>query len=159
MKKAIAIYALLLLVFALTGLSYSEILDPAALVDSFQAATDIQKDGILADNIGKEIAGSGTVSNAGEYDFFDTVNDIRGIYFQATTQLQKTKNNTPYQVIFLFRDRAAIENLNKGQTIQKAGKLIRILDERLQISVWIFCGGELTDRDKSLFKQTTEPAY
>jgi hypothetical protein len=151
MKKIISCALFLILVFGIYSFSYSEALDIGGLVDSFQKATDLQRDQILKDNLGKEIASGGIVSNAGEYDFFDTVNDFKGTYYQVSLQQQKTKNNTPYQLIFLFKDKDKVRDINKGQNIQKDGKIIRIIDERLQISVWIFCG-ELTEADKALFK-------
>jgi len=134
------------------GFSYCDTLDTEGLVDSFQKATDLQREQILKDNSGKEISASGIVTNAGQYDFFDAANDIKGTYYQVITQQQKTKNNTPYQVVFLFKDKDRVKDVEKGQAIQKDGKIIRVLDERLQISVWLFCG-ELTEKEKALFNQ------
>ena len=142
----------LIFLFAACGLSYSEAIDIGKLVDSFQVATDLQKKQILQDNLDKELTAGGIVDNAGEYDFFDTVNDVKGTYYQVTTEQQKTKNNTPYQVVFLFKDKDKAKDINKGQSVQKDGKIIKINDERLQIAVWIFCG-DLTEADKALFKQ------
>lgn len=152
MKRAMICASFLVLVFGACRLCYAQAMDIAGLVDTFQKATDLQKDQLLKDNLGKEITGSGTVSNAGEYDFFDTVNDFRGTYYQVSLQQQKTKNNTLYQLIFLFKDKDKVKDINKGQAIQKDGKIIRIIDERLQIAVWIFCG-ELTESDKALFNR------
>lgn len=153
MKKIIVAYAFsLIFILGATGLSYSAAIDVGDLVDSFQKATDLQRDQILGDNLGKEISAGGTVSNVGEYDFFETLNDIKGTYYQVSTEQQKTKNNTPYQVMFLFKDKEEVKNIDKGQLIRKDGKIIRIDDERLQITVWIFCG-ELNETDKALFKQ------
>jgi hypothetical protein len=126
--------------------------DPGVLVDSFQKATDLQREEILKENLGKEISASGAVSNVGEYDFFDIASNLKGNYYQVSTQLQKTKGGTPYQVIFLFKDKEKLTNLNKGQDLQKDGKIIRLLDERLQITVWLFCD-ELTEDDKLLLRQ------
>jgi len=120
------------------------------LADNFYKATDLQREQMLKDDLGKEISANAKVSNAGEYDFFDTNSDVKGTYYQVTTDLQKTKNNTTYQVIFLFKDKDKAKDINKGQSIQKDGQIVRILDERLQISIWIFCG-ELTEKDKALF--------
>lgn len=153
MKKIIGTGAFFLIfIFGITGFSYSAALDIGELVDSFQKATDLQRDQIVKDNSGKEISGQGTVSNVGEYDFFDVTSDIKGIYYQLSLEQQKTKNNVPYQVIFLFKDRDKVKDIGKGEVFQKDGKIIRIIDERLQIAVWLFCG-ELTEDDKTLFKQ------
>ena len=153
MGKLIKVCAFFLIfVFGIFGSSYCKALDAGELVDNFQNATDLQKDQIVKDNLNKEILSRGSVVNVGEYDFFDVTNDIKGIYYQVTTELQKTKNNILYQLIFLFKDRDKVKDIEKGQNIEMSGKIIRIIDERLQISLWLFCG-ELTENDKALFKQ------
>lgn len=151
MKRILTCTFFLLFVFGVCRLCYSETADIEKLVDGFQKATDLQRDQILKDNLGKEITSSGIVNNAGEYDFFDTLNDFKGTYYQVSLQQQKTKNNIPYQLILLFKDKDKVKDIDKGQGIQKDGKIIRMIDERLQIAVWIFCG-ELTEADKALFK-------
>jgi hypothetical protein len=152
MKKIIKTFAFwLVFIFSVGSLSYAKPMDMEELVDNFQGATDLQRGQILQDNLGKEISAGGTVGNVGEYDFFDVTNDIKGIYYQITTEQQKTKNNIPYQVIFLFKDRDKMQDINKGEAVSKDGKIIRVIDERLQIAVWLFCG-ELAEKDKALFK-------
>lgn len=148
--KVFAVFSIF--IFAAGGFSYAAAADIAGLVDDFQKATDLQRGQIIADNSGKGISTGGTVSNVGEYDFFDIVSDIKGTYYQVSTQQQMTKNNVPYQVIFLLKDKDLVKDISKGQAIQKDGRLIRITDERLQISVWILCG-DLAEKDKALFKQ------
>lgn len=155
MKKISICAFFLVIVFGFSGLTYSAAIDAAGLVDNFQKATDLQKDQILNDYLGKEITAGGTVSNVGEYDFFDIKSDFRGTYYQLSTEQQKTKNNIPYQVIFLFKDKDKVKDMDKGQNVEKDGKIIRILDERLQISLWILCG-ELTKNDQALFQQEIE---
>ncbi len=151
MKRILICVFFLIFVFGAYCFSYAETMGIDGIIDNFQKATDLQRDQILKDNLDKEITSSGIVSNAGEYDFFDTVNDFKGTYYQVSLQQQKTKNNVPYQLIFLFKDKDKVKDINRGEAIQKDGKIIRIIDERLQISVWIFCG-ELTQADKALFK-------
>ena len=153
MKKILLVCAFALaVILGLTKPSYSAAMDIEGLVDNFYKATDLQKVQVLKDNLGKEISSGGTVSNVGEYDFFDTANDLGGTYYQVSLTPQKTKNNVIYQLVFLFKNKDKVKDIDKGQNIQQSGKIIRILDERLQISVWIFCG-ELTEKDKALFKQ------
>ena len=153
MKKIVKIYLVILaLIFTGAGLLHAAATDIADLADSFQKATDLQKNEILKDNLGREITVSGVVSNVGEYDFFDVASDSKGIYYQINLQQQKTKNNTPYQVVLLFKDRNAAKDINKGQDLQKDGKIIRINDERLQIAIWLLYG-DLTEDDKTLFQK------
>jgi len=54
-------------------------------------------------------------------------------------------------VILLFKDKESVKDIDKGQSIQKDGKIIKIDDERLQIAVWLLCG-DLSEKDKTLFK-------
>lgn len=135
MKK---LFLCLILAGAIFSLTAYAAIDLEGLMDNFQKATDLQRQAIVKDNLNKEVSASGKVNNVGEYDFFDIVNDIKGIYYQVSLEQQKTKANTPYQVIFLFKDRDKVKDLDKGQNFQKDGQVIRILDERLQLSVWLF---------------------
>jgi len=152
MKKILASCVFsLVLIMGFGRCAYSAGIGIEELVDSFYKATDLQREQILKDNLGKEVSASAKVSNAGEYDFFDTVNDLKGTYYQVVSEPQKTKDNVTYQLNFLFKDKDKAKDIDKGQTIQKDGKIIRILDERLQISVWIFCG-ELSVADQALMK-------
>lgn len=152
MKKSFVILAgCAVLILCAVGLCYCGGMDIGSLVDDFSKATDLQRDKMLQDYLGKEISAGGVIINAGEYDFFDIVNDFKGTYCQVSTTQQKTKNNQPYQVIFLFKNKDKAKDLDRGQNIQKDGLIMRIEDERLQIAVWLFCG-DLTESDKALFK-------
>ena len=153
MKKRLLSCAFsLTVILGVGGVSYAAVMDIEGLVDNFYKATDLQRTQVLKDNLGKEITCGGTVSNVGEYDFFDTANDFGSTYYQVSLTPQKTKNNVTYQLVFLFKDKDKVKDIDKGAKIQKDGQIIRITDERLQISVWIFCG-ELAESDKALFKQ------
>ncbi|MDO8663163.1 MAG: hypothetical protein Q7K98_08120 [Candidatus Omnitrophota bacterium] len=152
MKKILAVCAFFLIfILGACKFTYAETMDIGGLVDNFYKATDLQRDQILKDNLSKEVSAAGKVNNVGEYDLFDTTNDRKGTYYQITTEPQKTKNNVVYQLIFLFKDKAKAKDIDKGEDLQKDGKIIRIIDERLQISLWIFCG-ELAENDKALIK-------
>lgn len=154
MKRILSVLMFFLIfIFGVLSLSYSKPIEIEGLVDNFQKATDLQRDQILKDNLGKEVSANGIVSNVGEYDFFDIVNDLKGTYYQVSLEQQKTKDSVLYQVILLFKDKDKVKDIDKGESIQKDGKIIRIIDERLQIAVWLLCD-ELTETDKALFKQS-----
>ena len=142
----------LICIFGASTFTYCAALDITDLVESFQKSTDLQREQILKHNLGKQISAAGIVTNAGEYDYFDTVNYLKGTYYQVITGQQLTKNNVPYQVIFLFKDKDKAQNVDRGQNIQKDGLIIKIDDERLQIALWIFCG-DMSDKDAALFKK------
>jgi len=156
MKKILAVL-LLGFIFILGAKSniFAQANGITELVDNFQKATDLQRSQILEDSLGREISVSAIVSNVGEYNFFNTADDIGKIYYQVSTEQQKTKNNVPYEIVFLFKEKKQIKDISKGWTMQQAGKIIRIIDERLQISLWLLCA-DLTEEDKVLFKQIVE---
>jgi hypothetical protein len=121
------------------------------LVDQYKHATDLQRQELEKNFIGKNISASGAVENAGEYDFFDTTNDTGAKYYKVLLQQQETANKIPYQVVFLYKNKDAAKDINRGQAIEKEGKIVKIIDERLQIAVWIY-NGELTDSERELFR-------
>jgi hypothetical protein len=101
--------------------------------------------------IGTRITGRGIIDNVGEYNFFDINTDTGEKYYRVITRQQETAGKTPYQVIFIYKDKDKIKTLSKDESIEKEGTLINIVDERLQIAVWIY-EDELTSRDRELFK-------
>jgi hypothetical protein len=141
----------LITVLLLTCLSFAQNQNINALVNKFYKATDVQREQILQENLGNDYLGSGIITNVAEYDFFDTGTDFKARYYQVSTQLQKT-GNIPFQLIFLYKDRDKVKDINKGDKFQAQGKILRILDERLQITIWILCG-ELTEKEKILFSK------
>lgn len=148
MKKIISIALLILL---LASLSYCQTINIEELVDQYKHATDLQRQELEKNFIDKRIAAGGTIENVGEYNFFDISNDTGGIYYKVLTLQKVTANKVPYQIIFLYKDKESVGSLNRGEEIQKEGNIVKIVDERLQIAVWIY-NGELTERERELFK-------
>ncbi|MFA6349960.1 MAG: hypothetical protein WCY12_03430 [Candidatus Omnitrophota bacterium] len=143
-------------IMCIAGLSYAETVDIPKLVENFKNSTDLQRTAMINETIGKETTASGKVINAEEYDLFDTTNDVKGTFYRVSTEAQKTPNNTAYQVYFLFKDKDKAAGFSKGENITKDGKVMQINDERLLVSVWVYCA-ELNDTDKVLFRQS-QPA-
>ena len=123
----------------------------AQLVDQYQHGTDLQKQELAKNFIGKKMTGRGIVDNAGEYNFFDINNDTGEKYYRVVTRQQETIGKTPYQVIFMYKDKEKLKDISRGETMDKEGTIINIVDERLQISVWLY-EDELTAKDRALFK-------
>jgi len=113
-------------------------------------ATDLQREQIKKDNFGKELTANGIVTNVEEYNFFNEKKDLAGKYFRVTTAEQKSTGNTAYQVNFLYKDLPAVKDINKGEKKEQPGKIIKIIDDRLQISLWLYIG-ELSAGEKELF--------
>ncbi|MFA5271324.1 MAG: hypothetical protein WC412_03155 [Candidatus Omnitrophota bacterium] len=140
----------LILLGGLSSLSYAEALND--LVDQFKQATDIKRQDIQNQYFGNEISASGIVTNVEEYNFFNEKKDMVKKYYRITTDEQKTTNNTPYKLSFLSNNLSSVKDIAKGQTITKSAKIIRIADERLDISIWLY-DGDITAQEKELFEQ------
>lgn len=148
MKKVILTAALML---SMVSYSYCANIDIGQLVDQYQHATDVQKQELEKNFIGTRITGRGVIDNVGEYNFFNINTDTGEKYYRVITRQQETAGKTPYQVIFIYKDKDKVKTLSKDESIEKEGTLINIVDERLQIAVWIY-EDELTSRDRELFK-------
>ncbi|MDI6606759.1 MAG: hypothetical protein QME65_06435, partial [Candidatus Omnitrophota bacterium] len=70
---------------------------------------------------------------------------------QIITNLQKTPKGNPYKVIFLYKNKNKVENMDKGQVIERTASILRIIDDRLWISVWLY-EGEFTPEEKAQFR-------
>lgn len=132
------------------SLSHCENVDVDMLVDQYAHATDLQKQELETNFLGKPIRVSGKVENVEEYNYFDVTNDVGEKYYKVTTTQQDTEARTPYQVILIYRNKDQAVDMNRGEEIEKEAVIINLIDERLQIAVWTFVG-ELTDKDRQLF--------
>ena len=151
MKRIFGIILIALAMISIPAIAYCENVNIAEFVDNYKHATDIQRQELENNFIGRRASGSGTVENVGEYDFFDISNDTSGKYYKVLTEQRETANKIPYQIIFLYKDKDKVRDINRGEQIEREGNITKIVDERLQIAVWIY-DGELTQREKDLFK-------
>lgn len=140
-----------LIIFVTASYVRCESVSMNELVDQYQRATDLQKRELEKNFIGKRMTGSGIIDNVGEYNFFDINTDTGEKYYRVITRQQETLAKTPYQVIFMYKDKNKILDFSRGEKIENDGILINIVDERLQIAVWIY-EEELTSKDRELFK-------
>lgn len=131
--------------------SYCEELQMDAIVDQFKDATDVQRQQLRDYYRDREILGFGTVDNVREYNAFDETNDIERHYYEIITAIQKTGKGNPYKVIFLYKDLNKVKDMDKGQVIERGANILRIIDDRLWISVWLY-EGELTSGEKAQFR-------
>ncbi len=142
---------LALMILSIASIGYCADVNIGELVDQYKHATDLQRQELEKNFIGKTISASGTVENVGQYDFFDISNDSGGVYYKVLLQQQETINKVPYQIVLLYKDKDAVKDINRGQMMEKEGNIVKIVDERLQIAVWIY-NGVLTERERELFK-------
>ncbi len=151
-KKAGILAIALLLVTVLSSTGFTQSIGLTELVDKFKQATDLQRGDMVNAYFGKDFEAEGVVYNVEDYNFFNEKKDFLKKYYKITTDTQTTPSQTPYQVNFLFIDPDEAKDIIKGQTLKKSGPLIRLADERLFISVWLF-DGALTPEEKELFQQ------
>lgn len=114
--------------------------DVGALVDQFKKATDLQQQGLIKDVKNKKISAKGIVKNVEEYRTFDLNTDTGTPYYRAIAETQNSPSGYPYIVSFFYKAKDEVEDINKGQPIEKTGGLLKIFDERLWVSVWIYTG-------------------
>ncbi|MBC8436601.1 MAG: hypothetical protein H8D90_01770 [Candidatus Omnitrophica bacterium] len=131
--------------------AYAQELQVDAIVDEFKEATDVQRQQLRDYYRDREIIGFGTVDNVREYNTFDEVNDIERRYYEIISVIQKTAKGNPYKVIFLYKNLNKVKGINKGQVIERSANILRIIDDRLWISVWLY-EGELTPEEKAQFR-------
>ena len=145
------ICATLLLVGVNFCVSYSEELPMGKIVDQFKQATDVQRDELRDFYKDREALGYGTVENVRDYNSFDEVNDIERNYYEIITAVQKTAAGNPYKVIFVYKNKDKVKSIDRGQVIERRANILRVIDERLWISVWLY-EGEFTPEEKEQFK-------
>ena len=145
------ILSLMVTALLIASFGYCADVNIGELVDQYKHATDLQRQELEKNFIGKKISASGSVENVGQYDFFDVSNDTGGIYYKVLLSQQATENKVHYQVVLLYKDKDSVRDIDRGQAVEKEGNIVKIVDERLQIAVWIY-NGELTDRERELFK-------
>jgi hypothetical protein len=143
--------SLAVIILSAAAFGYCADMNITEVVDQYKHATDLQRQELENKFIGKKIICGGIVENVGEYDFFDITNDTGGKYYKVLVLQQETANKVPYQIVFLFKEKDRVRDINRGEAIEKEGNIMKIIDERLQIAVWIY-DGELTSREKDLFK-------
>jgi hypothetical protein len=149
MKKIFCLTLTALMLLA-PALAYCDSITIGELVDQYKHATDVQRQDLEKHFLGKKMTAGGMIENVGEYNFFDVNTDTGENYYKVMTRQQETAGKTPYQALFLYKDKEKIKDMNKGDRIEKEGTIINIVDERLQISVWLY-EDDLTSKDKQLF--------
>ncbi|MGB2705561.1 MAG: hypothetical protein WBC74_01705 [Candidatus Omnitrophota bacterium] len=117
--------------------SHCESMSANTLVDRFYEATEVQRDEVRKLYIGENIIAGGIVSNVEDSRFFNTKDRVRENYFTVKTEVQNTGEGNPYQVVFFYKNADDVKNLNKGEGIEKYGRLLKIVDRGLWIYLWI----------------------
>ena len=147
---AIIIISAMSLVF-MTGSSFCQEAGMEGLVDRYVKYTDLQRTQADKEYPGKKMDVEGIVSDVGEGKTFDVANDIERVYYTVTTDVVKTPAGNAYRAILVYKDIKRVEGIDRGQKISFSGNIIRVVDEKLYISVWL-SADELTPEERALFK-------
>lgn len=123
-----------------------------ALIDQLIQSSQIQKEAIISQNIGKRIIGGGTVLDVKAYDTFDGRTNTKATYYEVTTDVQNTDAGNPYQVIFFYKNKEDALKFNKGEKLVLEGSVIKIFDNRLWMELWLF-PGELGPQEQTMFSE------
>lgn len=115
----------------------SEPIGAEDLVDRLYEATEVQRDEIKDLYVGENIIAGGVIGNVEDSSFFNTKDNVRENYFTVKTLVQNTAAGNPYEAVFFYKDRDAVKGLNKGERIEKYGRLLKIVDRGLWIYLWI----------------------
>lgn len=151
MRRIAQVFLGLFFAAAVFSFVYAEELQMDVIVDRFKEATDVQRRQLREDYAGRRILGVGTVDNVRDYNTFDEVNDIERHYYEVINVIRKTPKGTPYKLIFLYKDLDKVKGLDKGQMIERSGNILRIIDDRLWVSVWLY-EEEWTPEEKAQFR-------
>lgn len=131
--------------------SYGEPVNAATIVEEYYNATDLQRAGMLERHKNDALAASGIVEDVKEDETFDVTNDIRRRYYKVITEVQKGPQEKQYRVILIYKNIADVKNIVKGQKIAVEGRLLRLVDEGLYLSIWL-SEENLSPEEAALFK-------
>ena len=141
----------LLFSFMTAGVSFCQDATIIQLVDKYTNDTDVQKAAVEKEYLGKKITVSGIVTDVSDENTFDIVNDVERHYYKVVTDAGNTPQKNPYRAVLIYKNLDAVKKINKGQPVTFRGNVIKVVDEKLYISVWL-SADDLTEHEKELFK-------
>jgi hypothetical protein len=136
--------------FTMAVFSNAEAMEIDDLVNQFQPLTDVQRDEFRSVHYYENISVSGVVMNVEPWNMFDERTDMGMLYYRVVTAQKTSSKGVPYEILIFYKDKSKVEGLSEGSTISVTGPIIKILDQRLLFSVWVYAG-ELTAEDKTMF--------
>lgn len=120
--------------------SYCRAIEVSDFVDQFVAATDVQRSELVKKSAGEKVSVKGTIADVKEHDTFDERVDKGARYYKVILDPQKSVINNSYQVSVFYKTEAEVKNFTRGQEFAAEGSILKIIDEKLYISVWLYAG-------------------
>ena len=140
----------LLFLIVVFASSYGWAIAVSDLVDEFIAATDVQRDKMITKYIDEKASATGVVENVKDFSTFNEKIDKGALYYQVVLTPQKTALGNAYQVSFFYKTADEVKNIAKTQQMTEKGAILKIVDERLWISIWLYVG-TLGPEEKTMF--------
>lgn len=144
------ILAAILFTAVSASFSYCETITIDELVNQFSHATDVQKSQLDKHYKYEKINVSGTIKNVEPWNTFDERTDVGRHYFKVIMEPRKTADGIPYEILVFYKDKDKVKALDKGQELQLEGTYLKIIDQRLIYSVWVYAE-ELSAEVKQAF--------
>ncbi|MDD5495648.1 MAG: hypothetical protein PHP46_00940 [Candidatus Omnitrophica bacterium] len=138
------------LVFS-ASFSYCLVVEPEIFVDEYNAATDLQRAQMDDQYRYVEMNVSGTIKNVEDWDTFDERTDTSRHYYRVTLDTTASPKGVPYEILIFSNDKDKVSMLNRGEKMHFTGTFLKIIDQRLLYSIWVY-NGELTEEDKVMFR-------
>ncbi|MCX5678697.1 MAG: hypothetical protein NTY76_06275 [Candidatus Omnitrophica bacterium] len=152
MRRAIkSIFAAVLFLTLASSFSYCETISVDELVTRYVNATEVQRQQIESEYRYKTISVSGTIKDVIDWNTFDEKTDTAGHYYKVITESKTAKAGISYEISILYKDKAKVEPLSKGQEIKTDGTFIKIINEINLLSILVYTD-ELTPEDKVMFE-------
>ena len=126
---------------------YSAVPTAPQLVGEYKHATNLQRKQLDKHYKYAPASVEGTVKNVEDWNCFDERTDKKALYYRVVTTPQTTPEGAQYQVYVIYKDMNKAKKINEGQKINMEGALLRVVDEKIQFSVWVYAD-ELTPEDK-----------
>jgi len=130
--------------------SYCETITIDELVNQFSHATDVQKAQLEKHYRYEKLNVDGIIKNVEPWDTFDEKTDVGRHYFKVVTEPKKTADGIPYEILVFYKNRDKVKALDKGQEIRLESAYLKIIDQRLIYSVWVYAE-DLTPEVKEAF--------
>jgi hypothetical protein len=152
MKQIIkSIFAAVIFLTLTASFSYCETISVDDLVARYIGATEVQRQQIESEYRYKAISVSGVIKDVVDWNTFDEKTDTPGHYYKVITEPKTAKAGISYEISILYKDKAKVEPLSKGQEIKTDGTFIKIINEINLLSILIYTE-ELTPEDKVMFE-------
>ena len=135
--------------------AFTQTVGVAELVDQIKQSTEVQGAELIGQYKGKKLSGGGVVLDVKQYNAFDERTVKNQAYYEVITEVQKTAQGNPYQVVFFYKNKDDAAGINKEQKLNQKGIVLKIFDTRLWVAVWLY-QGEYGPEEEVMFQESRQ---